>query len=333
MTTALITGVTGQDGSYLAEFLRGRGYRVVGSTRDSVRALRLPHAAALTDVEMVADPLVTLTAAKNLLEEIRPDEVYHFAAPSRIPDSWADPEATRKAILGATAILLEAIQDTGTPTRCFLAGSCEIFAPSERAQSEAATRGPTSPYGKAKLAAHDLARTYRQDGGLYVVNGILFNHESPRRGPGFVTARIARGVADIALGRKRELRVGNLDVRRDWGFAGDFVRAMWLSLQEEEPTDYVLGTGAAHSVAELCEQAFQEAGLDWRDHVVSDPALVRADDVALRLADPGKARRRLGWSPEVDFRDLVSMMVRHELDSGSDSKRSAGHQPEDQVPS
>jgi GDPmannose 4,6-dehydratase len=320
MPTALITGVAGQDGSYLAEFLLSRGYRVIGLTRDAGAARARPYGYALREVELVEGALLDdAVRLADVFWRFRPDEIYHLAGPSRVATSWEDPAGTQAAITGGTGALLEAVREAAPSARCFNAGSCEMFSPEDHAQDESAPRRPESPYGRAKLEAFELARRAREERGLHVSSGILFNHESPRRGAPFVTRRIARGAAAIARGHAQSLRLGNLDVRRDWGFAGDFVRAMWLMLQQSEPDDLVIGTGVAHSVAEFCEAAFGVVGLSWTDHVVSDPALFRPSDPPLRLADPARARVRLGWTPEVDFHGLVAMMVDAELkaDSGS----------------
>ncbi|MGH9786365.1 MAG: GDP-mannose 4,6-dehydratase, partial [Terriglobia bacterium] len=210
----------------------------------------------------------------------------------------------------------EIVLDRFPATRCFFAGSCEMFAPEEHAQDESAPRAPTSPYGEAKQQLAEHVKGLRKEYGLYAVTGILFNHESPRRGDGFVTKKIAAAAARIARGEGQKLVLGNLEVRRDWGFAGDYVKAMWSMLLQTEPEDLVIGTGVAHSVAEFCEVAFKHVGLNWREHVVSDPSLFRPTDAPLRLANPARAKARLGWSPEVDFERLVAMMVDHEMGDG-----------------
>lgn len=308
--TALITGITGQDGTYLAALLRGKGYRVVGSTRHRPRDARQSNP-ALEDVELVGhtSELPRLVA---LLREVKPTEVYHLASPSSVGASFEDPDGTRRAVLGGTAVLLEALAQAAPESRSFFAGSCEMFAPQDRAQDENAPREPVSPYGEAKKAAFELVRMYRAQGGLHASTGILFNHESPLRSDRFVTGKIVRAAVEMAAGRREPLAIGN-DVRRDWGFAGDTVRAMWAMAQQDRAEDLVIGTGEAHSVSEFCEAAFSTVGLDWRQHVVTDERLVRANDPPLRLANPARARRRLGWSPEVDFRGLVAMMVQDRL--------------------
>lgn len=314
MPTALITGVAGQDGSYLAEFLIGMGYRVIGTTRNVRRALELPHARALAAVDLVEG---SVEGSPGLLQGIiqreRPDEVYHLGGPSRVSASWDSPAETTVDIVLPTMLLIEAaVEDLPSP-RIFLAGSCEVFAPELHAQDERAPLAPRSPYGSAKLQAMELVRQARETFGLYAVTGILFNHESPRRGEGFVTRKIATGAARISLGLQQQLSLGLLDVRRDWGYAGDYVRAMWQMLFQDEPEDLVIGTGVAHSVGEFCEAAFRHVGLDWREHVTVDESLVRPADAPLRLANPARARQRLGWTPEVDFEALVAMMVDDQL--------------------
>lgn len=310
MTTALVTGVTGQDGTYLTALLREKGYRIVGMTRQRPRTVRSDNP-ALEGVDLV-EHVSELPRLVATLREVKPAEVYHLASPSSVGASFEDPEGTKRAVLGGTAVMLEAIAQGAPEARSFFAGSCEMFAPQDRAQDENAPRQPVSPYGEAKRAAFDLVRMYRSQGGLHASTGILFNHESPLRVERFVTGKIVRAAVDIAAGRQEGLAIGN-DVRRDWGFAGDYVRAMWLMLQQERAGDLVIGTGTAHSVSEFCAAAFETVGLNWRDHVTTDESLVRANDPPLRLANPARARRRLGWSPEVDFRGLVTMMVNHQM--------------------
>jgi GDPmannose 4,6-dehydratase len=314
--TALITGVSGQDGTYLAELLAGKGYRVAGGTRSVAAARASPHARALRHVDLIELDPGSLPAMVGSLRRVNPDEVYHLAAPSRVSASFDDPDGAKRGILGTTAIVLEAVQQASPGARCFFAGSCEMFRSESHGQDESAPREPVSPYGEAKQAAFDLVRTYRGMGRLFAVTGILFSHESPRRAPTFVTRKVARAAAAIARGDQDELRLGSLEVRRDWGFAGDYVRAMWSMLQQEEPDDLVIGTGVAHSVADLCFEAFAVVGRDWQEHVVTDPELLRPGEAPLRLANPARARRRLGWAPEVDFRGLVAMMVQAETRDG-----------------
>ena len=311
MPTALITGVAGQDGSYLAQFLLGKDYHVIGTTRDARRALDQPHAKSLVGVDLVEAPSADVVA--ELVRDRKPDEVYHLGGPSRVSTSWNDPAGTRSGIVMSTAVILDVVVDMLPSPRLFLAGSSEVFAPEEKAQDESAPRSPESPYAKAKLDAIELVESARAKFGIYAVSAILFNHESPRRGAEFVTGKIARAAARIARKEQQGLTLGNVDVRRDWGFAGDYVRAMWLMLFQDEPEDLVIGTGVAHSVADFCETAFRHVGLNWKDHVTVDPSLFRRADAPLRLANPARAKARLGWTPEVDFERLVAMMVDHEM--------------------
>ena len=316
MPTALITGVSGQDGSYLAEFLLGQGYRVIGTTRDARRALEGPHARALAGIELVVGEIDSPSSAVlGAIREERPDEVYHLGAPSKVSASWDDPAATMTDIALSTGLLVEAMVEELPTPRLFLAGSCEVFAPEEHAQNESAPVGPVSPYGAAKLLAMQFVARSREQYGIYAVTGILFNHESPRRGRDFVSQKIARAAVKISRGEESHLTLGNLEVRRDWGFAGDYVRAMWLMLFQDEPEDLVIGTGVAHSVADMCDAAFRRVGLNWKDHVESDPSLFRPSDPPFRVADPRRAKTRLGWTPEVDFERLMAMMVDFELNS------------------
>lgn len=315
MATALITGISGQDGSYLAELLLGKGYRVVGLTRDVERARRGPLAAVADRVELRAVPLDDAAGMARVVAEVEPREMYNLAGQTRVSDSWNDPVGTGNASGLAVTRWLEAVRQSAPRARVLQASSSEMYAAGlESPLNEDSPMRPSSPYGAAKLYAHHVTRQYRETHGLHASCAILFNHESPRRSPDFVTRKITRAVARIARRSERELRLGNIEVRRDWGFAGDYVRAMWLMLQGEEPGDFVIGTGRAHSVAEFCAVAFEAVGLNWRDHVVSDPSLFRSGDVPVRLADPGRARERLGWTPEVDFTALVRMMVREELE-------------------
>ena len=312
MPTALITGVAGQDGSYLAEFLLQKDYHVVGTTRDARRALELPYARALAGVELLEGDGSRVEDWTEILRRERPDEVYHLAGPSRVSTSFQDPAGTELGVSLPTFTLVQAILEELPSPRLFFAGSSEIFAAEPHAQDESAPRDPASPYGRAKVDAMGAIEHAREKFGLYAVTGILFNHESPRRSESFVSRKIVRAAVRIAHGRQQRLTLGNIDVRRDWGFAGDYVRAMWLMMFQEEPEDLVIGTGTAHSVAEFCDVAFRRVGLDWKEHVDSDPSLIRPSDEPLRLANPARAKSRLGWTPEVDFERLVAMMVDHE---------------------
>jgi GDPmannose 4,6-dehydratase len=315
MPKALITGVTGQDGSYLAELLLEKGYEVVGVVRRTSHHSyeRIEH--LLDRIEVVAADLLDQHSLTIVLQEARPDEVYNLAAQSYVPTSWTQPVLTGEfTALGVTRIL-EAIRLVHPVARFYQASSSEMFGKvTQTPQREDTPFYPRSPYGVAKVYGHWITVNYRESYGLYAVSGILFNHESPRRGIEFVTRKVTDGVARIKLGLARDLRLGNLDARRDWGFAGDYVEAMWRMLQREGPQDYVVGTGEAHSVRELVEVAFAHVGLDWRKHVVSDPKYYRPAEVDVLMADPSKACRELGWTPRVGFRELVTMMVDADLD-------------------
>jgi GDPmannose 4,6-dehydratase len=315
MPKALITGITGQDGSYLAELLLAKGYEVVGMVRRTSHHSyeRIDH--LLERIEVVAADLLDQHSLTVVLQESRPDEVYNLAAQSYVPTSWTQPVLTGEfTALGVTRIL-EAIRLVHPTARFYQASSSEMFGKvTETPQSETTTFYPRSPYGVAKVYGHWITVNYRESYGLYAVSGILFNHESPRRGIEFVTRKVTDGVARIKLGLASELRLGNLEARRDWGFAGDYVDAMWRMLQRDTPEDYVIGSGETHSVRELVELAFSHVGLDYRRHVVSDPRYYRPAEVDLLLADPGKARRELGWAPKVGFAQLVAMMVDADLE-------------------
>lgn len=315
MPTALITGVTGQDGSYLAEFLLATGYRVVGVVRrtshDSYE--RIGH--LLDRVEIVAADLLDQHSLTTVLRDVQPDEVYNLAAQSFVPTSWTQPVLTGEfTALGVTR-LLEGLRLAHPTARFYQASSSEMFGKAQRTpQNEETPFYPRSPYGVAKVYGHWITVNYRESYGLFAVSGILFNHESPRRGLEFVTRKITDGVARIKLGLASELRLGNLDARRDWGYAGDYVDAMWRMLQQETPEDYVIGTGETHAVREFVEAAFGHVQLDWKKYVVVDPRFVRPAEVDLLLADPTKARTRLGWTPKVSFDELVTMMVDADLE-------------------
>jgi GDPmannose 4,6-dehydratase len=308
--TALITGITGQDGSYLAEVLLEQGYRVVGMTRrtSTITFERIAH---LTDqLEIVQGDLLDQNSLAQALRETRPDEVYNLAAQSFVPTSWNQPVLTGEfTALGVTR-LLEAIRQVDPAIRYYQASSSEMFGKvAEVPQHELTRLHPRSPYGVAKVYGHWITVNYRESYDLFAVSGILFNHESPRRGLEFVTRKITDGAARVKLGLTDTLALGNLDAKRDWGYAGDYVRAMWLMLQQDVPDDFVVATGVTHSVREFCEAAFAHVGLDYRDHVATDPAFVRPAEVDLLVGDPSKARQQLGWEPTVSFGDLVRMMV------------------------
>jgi len=310
MPKALITGVTGQDGSYLADLLLAKGYEVVGVVRRTSHHSyeRIEH--LLDRIEVVAADLLDQHSLTVVIQDSRPDEVYNLAAQSYVPTSWTQPVLTGEfTALGVTRIL-EAVRLAHPTARYYQASSSEMFGKvTETPQRESTAFYPRSPYGVAKVYGHWITVNYRESYGLYAVSGILFNHESPRRGIEFVTRKVTDGVARIKLGLARELRLGNLEARRDWGFAGDYVDAMWRMLQRDQPQDYVIGSGETHSVRELVELAFAHVGLDYRQYVVSDPKYHRPAEVDLLLADPSKARRELGWTPTVGFTELVAMMV------------------------
>ncbi|MDQ2670393.1 MAG: GDP-mannose 4,6-dehydratase [Gemmatimonadota bacterium] len=314
MPSALITGVTGQDGSYLAELLLAKGYEVTGVVRRTSHHSyeRIDH--LLDRLRIVPADLLDQHSLTMVVQEARPDEIYNLAAQSYVPTSWSQPVLTGEyTALGVTR-MLEAIRLVHPSARFYQASSSEMFGRVvESPQRETTPFYPRSPYGVAKVYGHWITVNYRESYGLYAVSGILFNHESPRRGIEFVTRKVTDAVARIKLGLATELRLGNLDARRDWGFAGDYVDAMWRMLQQDEPRDYVIGTGETHSVQELCEVAFAHAGLDWRSHVVQDPRFMRPAEVDLLQADPSRARAELGWSPRVKFAELVGMMVDADL--------------------
>jgi len=323
--TALITGITGQDGSYLAELLLAKGYRVVGMTRRSSTASheRIEH---LVDrIELVQGDLLDQASLVAAIRAAAPDEVYNLAAQSFVPTSWNQPVLTGEfTALGVTR-LLEAIRQVDGSVRFYQASSSEMFGKVKFfPQNESTPFHPRSPYGVAKVYGHHITVNYRESYGLYAVSGILFNHESPRRGLEFVTRKVTDGAARIKLGLADRLALGNLDAQRDWGYAGDYVRAMWLMLQQDEPTDYVVATGEAHTVRQLCEVAFGHVGLDYREHVVVDEDLLRPAEVDHLLGDARRAREELGWQPSVDFRQLIAMMVDADLDRHRPSTRGVG---------
>jgi GDPmannose 4,6-dehydratase len=314
MPTALITGTTGQDGSYLAEFLLSKGYRVVGMVRRSstVNFQRIEH--IQDEIELVPGDLLDQMSLVDALREYQPQEVYNLAAQSFVPTSWRQPVFTGEATaLGVTRIL-EAIRIVDRNIRFYQASSSEMFGKvRETPQDEDTPFYPRSPYGVAKVYGHWITVNYRESYDLYACSGILFNHESPRRGLEFLPRKVSYGVAKIVLGLAEALHLGNLESRRDWGYAGDYVRAMWLMLQQDDPDDYVVGTGETHSVRELCEVAFSHVDLDWQEFVVVDPKFYRPAEVDLLISDPRKARQVLGWEPDVDFKLLVQMMVDADL--------------------
>ncbi|HUU43712.1 MAG TPA: GDP-mannose 4,6-dehydratase [Planctomycetota bacterium] len=314
MKRALVTGITGQDGSYLADLLLEKGYEVHGMVRRSstetferinhIRDRITFHQADLLDQRSII----------QMVDEAQPDEVYNLAAQSFVPTSWKQPVLTGQfTALGVTR-MLEAIRHVNPKARFYQASSSEMFGKvRETPQNELTPFHPRSPYGVAKAYGHYITVNYRESYGMFAVGGILFNHESPRRGKEFVTRKITYGAACIKHGLDTELRLGNLDARRDWGYAGDYVRAMWLMLQQEEPEDYVISSGATHSVKDFVELTFAHVGLRWEDHVVIDPQFVRPAEVDVLLGDSTQAREKLGWKPEVDFRGLVTMMTEADM--------------------
>jgi GDPmannose 4,6-dehydratase len=312
--TALITGITGQDGSFLAELLLGKGYRVVGMTRRSSTDVheRIQH--IVDDIEFVSGDLLDQSSITSIVAAVKPDEIYNLAAQSFVPTSWHQPVLTGEfTALGVTRVL-EAVRTVTPKIRFYQASSSEMFGKVQAVpQNEETPFYPRSPYGVAKVYGHWITVNYRESYDLFAVSGILFNHESERRGKEFVTRKISDGVARIKLGLQKELRLGNLDAQRDWGFAGDYVRAMWLMLQQDVPDDYVVATGRTHAVREFVRLAFAAVDLDWEPYVVVDPRFYRPAEVDLLVGDPSKARTRLGWSPEVSFEQLVDRMVRADV--------------------
>jgi GDPmannose 4,6-dehydratase len=315
MPTAIITGITGQDGSYLAEFLLAKGYSVVGMVRRSstVTFERIEH--IQDDITLIQGDLHDQSSLVDLIERFKPTEVYNLAAQSFVQTSWNQPVLTGEVTgLGVTR-LLEAIRLVNPETRFYQASSSEMFGKAQEVpQRETTPFYPRSPYGVAKVYGHWITVNYRESYQLFSVSGILFNHESPRRGLEFVTRKITSGVARIKMGQAKEIRLGNLESQRDWGFAGDYVEAMWLMLQQKKAQDYVVGTGVTHSVRQLCDIAFRCVGLNYEDYVVQDQRYYRPAEVDLLVADPSRARQELGWKPRVSFDELIQMMVDADLE-------------------
>ncbi len=308
--TALILGITGQDGSYLAEFLLSKGYKVYGVVRrsSSEKFERISH--LIGKIELVQGDLLDQHSLNEAIRMTNPDEVYNLAAQSFVPTSWNQPVLTGEFTALGVPRLLEAIRQENPKIKFYQASSSEMFGKvRETPQNENTPFYPRSPYGVAKVYGHYITVNYRESYGMFAVSGILFNHESPRRGMEFVTRKVSNAVANIKLGLQKELLMGNLDAKRDWGFAGDYVEAMWLMLQQPKPEDFVVGTGESHSVRELVETAFSHAGLNWKDFVKQDPRFMRPADVDVLVADASKARKILGWKPKVNFKQLVAMMV------------------------
>ena len=313
---ALITGITGQDGSYLAELLLEKGYEVHGLVRrsSSFNTWRIDH--VRERLALHYGDLVDQNSLMRALEAVEPAEIYNLAAQSHVKVSFEMPEYTTDVTAIGVLRVLDAARDLGLKTRVYQAGSSEMFGlVQETPQKETTSFHPRSPYAVSKVFGHWMSVNYRESYGMHVSNGILFNHESPRRGENFVTRKITMAVAAIKQGRAKELRLGNLEAKRDWGFAKDYVEAMWRILQQDQPDDYVIATGETHSVQEFCEEAFSHVGLDWKDYVKIDRKYFRPAEVDLLLGDPSKARRVLGWEPRVTFRELARLMVDADLES------------------
>ena len=314
--SALVIGIGGQDGSLLAELLLGKRYEVFGVVRRPVSE-RYPNLEDLrAQITLIQADLLDELSLVDALREAEPDEIYNLAAPSFVPNSWRQPILTAKFAAMGAAALLEAARLVVPEARFYQATSSEIFGdPAETPQTEETPLAPVTPYGVAKAYAHFLVRSYRRQYGLHASSGILYNHESPRRRPEFLPRKVANAAARIALGLDNEVRLGSLDARRDWGYAGDYVRAMWLMLQQDEPDDFVIATGVSHSVLDLVDVAFRRVGLDWEQHVRTDGAFVRGQaELHSLVGDPSKARRQLAWEPSIDFTALVHMLVDADLE-------------------
>ena len=312
--TALITGITGQDGSYLAEFLLAKGYRVYGLERRSSNKNHTNITHLLSNITMISGDLLDEASLVHAIRQANPEEVYNLASQSFVGDSWKQPVFTGEVTgLGVTR-MLEAIRQVNPAIKFYQASSSEMFGSTkEMPQNEKTQFYPRSPYGVAKLYAHWITVNYRESYGLFATSGILFNHESPRRGMEFVTRKITDGVARIKLGLAKKLRLGNLSAKRDWGFAGDYVEAMWLMLQQKQAKDYVIATGETHSVKEFAEEAFHHVGLDWKKYIKIDRAFFRPAEVDHLRGDASRAKKELGWKPNVGFKELVHMMVDADL--------------------
>jgi GDPmannose 4,6-dehydratase len=324
MSTALITGITGQDGSYLAEFLLSKGYTIIGMSRrtSTLNFERIAH--FQDDINLVQGDLHDQSSLVWILEEYKPDEVYNLAAQSFVPTSWQQAVLTAEVTAVGVLRMLDAIRQVNPKIKFYQASSSEMFGKVvEVPQQESTPFYPRSPYGVAKAYGHWITVNYRESYNLFTVSGILFNHESPRRGFEFVTRKISRGAAAIKLGLTHELCLGNLDAQRDWGYALDYVRAMWMMLQQGMPSDFVIGSGETHSVREFCEIAFGFLDMDYRDYVRQDPKFYRPAEVDLLISNPSKARRILGWEPSVTFRELVEMMVQADIEQLSSVNREA----------
>lgn len=314
MKKALITGITGQDGSYLAEFLLSKGYKVYGLKRRTATPNFENIQHVLDKIELLSGDLLDISSLVNAIKISDPDEVYNLAAQSFVGDSWTQPIYTGHVTGVGVANLLEAVRLNKPDARFYQASSSEMFGKVlEIPQTEKTPFYPRSPYGVAKVYGHWITINYRESYGMFSSSGILFNHESPRRGLEFVTRKITDAVAKIKLGKQQELRLGNLEAKRDWGFAGDYVQAMWLMLQQEKPDDYIIATGETHTVKEFVEIAFTHVNLNWQDYVIQDEKFMRPAEVELLLGDPHKAKNKLGWKPSISFDKLVKMMVDYDL--------------------
>lgn len=315
MPNALITGITGQDGSYLAELLLSKGYKVFGLARRASTETFERIAHLHDDITLIQGDLLDQYSLSQAIHQAEPDEIYNLAAQSFVPTSWQQPLLTGEFTgLGVTRVL-EAMRFVNPKIRFYQASSSEMFGKvREVPQNEHTPFYPRSPYGVAKVYGHFITVNYRESYDLFACSGMLFNHESPRRGLEFVTRKVTDGVARIKLGQQKDLKLGNLDAQRDWGFAGDYVRAMWLMLQQDTPDDYVIATGVTHSVRDLVRVAFEHAGLNYEDYVKVDPAFIRPAEVDLLIGNPSKAKKQLGWKPEVSFEELVTMMVDADLE-------------------
>lgn len=316
---ALITGITGQDGSYLAEFLLSKGYEIFGLVRrTSISNFeRIKH--IQNNIKLISGDLLDQNSLINAIKESNPDEVYNLASQSFVPTSWKQPVFTGEATALGVARMLEAIRTVNPKIKFYQASSSEMFGKvREIPQTERTQFYPRSPYGVAKLYGHWISVNYRESYNMFCCSGILFNHASPRRGSEFVTRKITNTAVKIKVGLMNELRLGNLDSKRDWGFAGDYVKAMWLMLQQDEPEDFVIATGITHSVRDLVQIAFDYVNLDWKDYVIIDPRFVRPVEVDLLLGNSAKARKKLNWEPEIDFEDLIKMMVDADLEKIKD---------------
>jgi GDPmannose 4,6-dehydratase len=314
LKVALITGITGQDGSYLAEYLLDQGYRVVGMVRrtSTIDYSRIEH--IQDQLELAHGDLLDQGSLYEIFDTYHPDEVYNLGGQSNVQLSWSQAVLTAESTALGVTRLLDCLRQVTPQARFYQASTSEMFGEADESPQHLGTRfNPRNPYGVAKVYGHLITQNYRKQHGLFAVSGVLYNHESPRRGLDFVTRKISHGAAQIKLGLADKLRLGNLDAQRDWGFAGDYVRAMWLMLQQDQPTDYVVGTGQLHSVRDYCRIAFEVVGLNYRDYVIEDPAFYRPAETHPLLADPTQANQHLGWMPQVGFEALVEMMVRADL--------------------